>query len=114
MFTTEYDWEPDVQDGFWGTFEVHFQAEPYSPAQTHGPSDSWCPAEGGVIDICSVELVALTAHFVDGKEFDPPKITDEIRDQMKAAFDLAISQDDKLKRQVTEVCQNSLPDDEDY
>lgn len=113
MYTTEYSWEPDIENGFWGMFEVSFDAEPYIPAKTNGPSDSWSPAEGGYVDINSVKLVDLTAYFVDGQEFDTPKITDEIRSDMEKAFDAAISKNKNIREDVEETCKSSLSDEDD-
>lgn len=46
---------------------VDYSGTPYIPANLSGHPDTWCPAEGGEIEIEEVEYRTKGKAFVDGK-----------------------------------------------
>jgi len=57
-------------DGEWieFEFEIEFSASAFVPARLHGHPDTWCPAEGGEIEVTDVHCVTTHVHF-DADDF---------------------------------------------
>jgi hypothetical protein len=68
--TTMYTTLEIEVDGDWELleFEVEYNAEPFVPAKFSGHPDTWCPAEGGEVEITDVLCTTTGQHF-DADDF---------------------------------------------